>query len=217
MVETRNRSITYASERLAYWYFRLNGFLTIENFILHHEETAAQQTDADVIAVRLLHRSENHVRPMDDDPLVCQCDTLINVVLAEVKTDEQNQNKTWTKSEKGNVQRALRAVGCVDASEVDEVAEQVYRFWRWDSDVVTIRVFVIGDRPGRARVPKNQLVDWDHIIEFVITRFRDYGETKRNLAQWSEDGKQLARIAGDYNIDDLEKTLRIRRLFRLNV
>jgi len=142
---------TYSSERLAYWYFRLNGFLTIENFILHHEETASQRTDADILAVRLLHRSENHVRPMEDDPRICACNTLVNLILAEVKTDKQDQNKAWTKPKKQNVQRALRATGCVETGQVETVAAEIYRVWKWSNAEATIRVFVIGERRGRAR------------------------------------------------------------------
>jgi hypothetical protein len=35
-------------ERLAYWYLRLNGFLPIENFIVHDEGGRAQRTDIDL-------------------------------------------------------------------------------------------------------------------------------------------------------------------------
>ena len=37
------------TDRLAYWYFRLNGFLTIENFILHRV-AAVGVTRSDLIA-----------------------------------------------------------------------------------------------------------------------------------------------------------------------
>jgi hypothetical protein len=33
------------SERLAYWFLRLNGFLTTTNFIVHREEGMGQHTD----------------------------------------------------------------------------------------------------------------------------------------------------------------------------
>lgn len=49
----------HSPERLAYWYFRLNGFLTTENFIVHPDEGKDQRTDADLLAVRFQHRAEN--------------------------------------------------------------------------------------------------------------------------------------------------------------
>ena len=32
-------------EKVAYWYFRLNGFLQIENFVVHPERRGSQRTD----------------------------------------------------------------------------------------------------------------------------------------------------------------------------
>ncbi len=36
-------------EQTAYWYFRLNGFFTIQNFIVHPDIGGRQHTDADII------------------------------------------------------------------------------------------------------------------------------------------------------------------------
>ena len=33
-------------EKVAYWYFRLNGFLQIESFLVHPERRGGQRTDA---------------------------------------------------------------------------------------------------------------------------------------------------------------------------
>lgn len=38
-------------EELAYWYLRLNGFFTINNFVLHHNREG-RTSDADILAVR---------------------------------------------------------------------------------------------------------------------------------------------------------------------
>jgi hypothetical protein len=57
-------------EKVAYWYFRLNGFLQIENFIVHPSVRGSQRTDADLVAVRFPHRAEfllDHPHPMPDD------------------------------------------------------------------------------------------------------------------------------------------------------
>ena len=39
-------------EKVAYWYFRLNGFLQIENFVVHPERRGSQRTDADLHGLR---------------------------------------------------------------------------------------------------------------------------------------------------------------------
>ncbi len=45
-------------EKVAYWYFRLNGFLQIENFVIHSKRRSSQRTDADLLAVRFPYRAE---------------------------------------------------------------------------------------------------------------------------------------------------------------
>ena len=62
-----------SSERLAYWYFRLNGFLQIENFIVHPENRGSQRTDADLLGVRFRHRVERAFdggKTMEDDAIL---------------------------------------------------------------------------------------------------------------------------------------------------
>ena len=39
-------------EKVAYWYLRLNGFLQIENFVVHPSGRGGQRADADLLAVR---------------------------------------------------------------------------------------------------------------------------------------------------------------------
>ena len=62
-------------EKVAYWYFRLNGFLQIENFVVHPERRGGQRTDADLLAVRFPHRAErlfnspNDIMTDDEHPL----------------------------------------------------------------------------------------------------------------------------------------------------
>ena len=46
------------TEDLVYWFFRLNGCLTMENFIVHPDTAGPPETDADLIAVRFPHRRE---------------------------------------------------------------------------------------------------------------------------------------------------------------
>ena len=52
------------AEKVAYWYFRLNGFFQIDNFVVHPKKPGSQPTDADLIAVRFPYRGESLL----DDP-----------------------------------------------------------------------------------------------------------------------------------------------------
>lgn len=40
-------------EEHAYWHLRLNGFLPINDFVVHRTEANADRSDIDVLAVRL--------------------------------------------------------------------------------------------------------------------------------------------------------------------
>jgi hypothetical protein len=56
------------AESVAYWYLRLNGCLTITNFIVHPEwRREGVGTDADILGVRFPHRREMMRRPLVDD------------------------------------------------------------------------------------------------------------------------------------------------------
>ena len=53
-------------EKVAYWYFRLNGFFQIENFVVHPTGRGAQRTDADLLAVRFPFRAERLIDDSND-------------------------------------------------------------------------------------------------------------------------------------------------------
>jgi hypothetical protein len=40
-------------EKVAYWYFRLNGFFQIENFVVHPRGRGSQRTDADLLGTSM--------------------------------------------------------------------------------------------------------------------------------------------------------------------
>ncbi len=56
-----------SAEKVAYWYFRLNGFLQIENFVVHPSSRGSQYTDADLLAVRFPYRAERLSKDLAHD------------------------------------------------------------------------------------------------------------------------------------------------------
>ena len=54
------------TEKVAYWYFRLNGYLQMESFIVHPESGGGQRTEADLIGVRFPYRAERLIGRPDD-------------------------------------------------------------------------------------------------------------------------------------------------------
>ncbi|WP_156438916.1 hypothetical protein [Bradyrhizobium valentinum] len=119
------------TEKVAYWYFRLNGFLQIENFVVHPERRGSQRTDADLLGVRFRHRAEftfDHQTPMKDDSRLCFSPRLDDIVIVEVKTNQPcTLNGPWTDPDRQNVQRVVAAIGCLPRASISEAAKCITR------------------------------------------------------------------------------------------
>jgi hypothetical protein len=120
------------AEKVAYWYFRLNGFLQIENFVVHPERRGSQRTDADLLGVRFPFRAErlfddpNDIMADDDQRLMLSRD-LIDVVIAEVKRNQPcTLNGPWTQRDGNNVHRVLPAIGCLPHLSIPEASACIY-------------------------------------------------------------------------------------------
>ena len=99
------------TESLTYWYFRLNGFFTIPNFVVHPDRGAGQKTEVDVLGLRLRHHRELLENPMVDDDVFTGIGDKAFIAITGVKTGLIDFNDTWRAPELQNVQRFLRAVG----------------------------------------------------------------------------------------------------------
>lgn len=183
------------SERLAYWFFRLNGFLTITNFVVHRDDGYGQHTDVDVLAVRFPHRVENQVQPMQDEPRL-QDEARIQIVLAEAKAGVCAFNRTWLDPEFGNLGRILAAVGPFPSERLKQVSESLYSTGEWGDDKYWVRLVALGVRRNRqiangrlAGVPQFQ---WrEDVLPFIHHRFWTYRYEKRHHNQWDDDAKNL--------------------------
>jgi hypothetical protein len=119
-------------EKVAYWYFRLNGFFQIENFVVHPARRGGQRTDADLLAVRFPHRAErlfdvpNDIMADDERRLALSRDWT-DVVIAEVKTNQPcTLNGPWTREDRQNVHRVLAAIGCLPPDHIEQAARDIY-------------------------------------------------------------------------------------------
>lgn len=105
-------------EELVYWYLRLNGFLMIENFVLHQYEEK-RSADADILAVRLPNTSEEileNVLEEDNENLFNRINKNKTICLiAEVKTGEDNKPSIFYDVKR--MKKALQRLGIVDDLE----------------------------------------------------------------------------------------------------
>jgi len=154
------------SERLAAWYLRLTGYLTIPAFILHRSG-GGQRTEVDVIGVRFPHRDEFGVGDVDDDALGYSRDC-VHVILAEVKLADAQLNETWTNASKGNIHGILQAIGFVPKEDVGDVAEQLCREGRATYRTMTFSLAAIGETQSLSLRDQYPAVPFrSHIPEFI--------------------------------------------------
>ena len=189
------KEIKIKSEKLAYWYFRLNGFLTIPNFVVHPDYGREQRTDVDILGVRFPYRSELLENPMIDDEVFTQITDKPYIVIAEVKSRTCNLNGPWTRKEAKNMHRVLRAIGAFTRDIIDEAARKLYEEGVYENGLYYLSLFCVGsgiNRELQARKYKNvPQKTWDGILKFIHNRFENYKEQKSAHGQWDPVGRQL--------------------------
>ena len=194
---------TLSGEKLAYWFFRLNGCFTIENFIVHPDFGGAQRTDADILGVRFPHRREGVEDGMDDH-LSLVSDRLL-IFVAEVKMRRCALNGPWTRAPDRNLVRVLRAIGLHPPDVIESIADRIYedRFYR--DDLGEVRLYAVGDQIDprlKRRHPDVRQLEWGEILTFVHRRFTQYGAVKRDHKQWDPVGLMLFAEAELRDLDD---------------
>ncbi len=193
-------------ESLAYWYLRLNGCLTIRNFIVHPEwQREGVGTDADIVGVRFQHRREMMRRPLVDDGWFSAYDRHLLLVIAEVKTGQCHLNGPWTNSERRNVQKVLAAMGVYPAVKLDLVAAGLYKDGlHQDGDHVAALV-AFGSRESvelRHRYPRVPQVLWPQVKRFIHQRFSEYLREKAWHQTWDIAGEDLyTLVKGERDVE----------------
>jgi hypothetical protein len=182
------------AEQLAYWYLTLNGFLTIQNFIVHPDTGSEQRTDADILGVHFPHRAELKCNPMvDDEPFVEFKDRLY-IIIAEVKRSICRLNGPLTEPKKENLQRVLRAIGAFPEKQVETVAENIYTSGIFSNNAYYLTLACFG-AAANSDIGKNfpgiPQILWDKVLTFIDNRFRKYRDQKASHGQWDEAGKHL--------------------------
>lgn len=204
MVE--EEEISLKPEKVAYWYFRLNGFLQIENFIIHPRTRGSQRTDGDLLAVRFPHRAERLFdNPddimIDDEAGLALSNDLVEIVFVEIATNQPCKlNDTWVDEEKRNIHRALAALGCVSHHEIETAAASIYETGVYQGNQgLRIRLVAVGRTPSKelsAKFPNVIQLTWVDVLKFIAIRFKAYHKQKTQVDQWGYHGTKLHELAG---------------------
>ncbi len=194
------------AEAVAVWYLRLNGFLLWPNFILHQEGGGGQRTECDAIGVRFPHRRElddAEIGPLEDDPHL-DFGSHTEVVLADATLRPCKINASWLDADKQNIERALKAVGCLPPADVDLVACALRGEGSCTKGEIRLRLLALGSSTTPHLARGVVQVTWEHAARFLHHRFSVWDSYKRNVRQWDETGteiQKMVRASGD-NVDD---------------
>ncbi len=203
-------------EKVAYWYFRLNGFLTISNFVLHSEMRGGERTDIEVLGVRFPFRKELPEYPLADEDVFREINKPY-VIIAEVTRSDCKLNESWRDPKKANMRRILCAIGAFKEGDVDKVTQALYDTGIYD-DRYYVSLFCIGRQVAKdlsqcyPRVPQKT---WDDVLKFIYCRFKKYRKYKTSHPHWDSLGKRLFDMVGENPVcssfmDALKKRMLIR-------
>lgn len=213
----RKPAKTLNAEKVAYWYFRLNGFLQIENFVVHPARRGSARTDADLVGVRFKHRAEfafDADEAMADDAHLELRTDLNEVVIVEVKTNQPcTLNGPWKHQEQANVERVLAAIGCVSMRDIPNAASRIYSQGAAEAGEFRIRLIAVGrDKCAVLALdfPRVTQLTWDEIIPFLWDRFHIYRNQKQQVDQWDSTGKSLRASASRSTRDEFVRETRQR-------
>lgn len=181
-------------EHLAYWYFRLNGFMTTVNFVVHPDKGSEQRTDVDVLGVRFPFRAELLAEPMVDDALFIQEKQRPYVIIAEVKKTGCKLNGPWTRPDDQNMHRVLTAIGVIHPNEQEVAADALYKTGVFQGRNALVSLCCVGARENRdlrKKFPDVPQILWQQITAFIFWRFRAYYNQKLSHRQWDQTGRLL--------------------------
>lgn len=185
------------SEDLAYWYFRLNGFLTIQNFVVHPNSGSAQRTEIDLIAVRFPYRKElpENENPMQDDERLNLKPDKIRIIFAEIKANRRcNINHAWTNPDKKNMNQTLSAIGAFDQETLVSVSNELYQQRYYEGKNFVVSLCCLGKETNkniRSKFPNVPQLTWNDVLSFIYERFNKYEIHKRQHHQWDKTGQTL--------------------------
>jgi len=182
---------------LAYWYLRMNGCLTVRNFILHPKSPKdSQLTDADVVAVRF--PGFEFDTDADDAPFSDANQPIL--LVAEVKGGNQecSLNAPWRRSSEC-VAYVLRRFAPRVIENMAEVAEKWAGTGGYADSSLRCFFLCFGARPGDAlrSLPNVEQKTWTDVLRFFHRRFQEHHRLKRNNDQWELVGNIVWRAWGD--------------------
>jgi hypothetical protein len=180
-------------ESLAYWYFRLNGFLPMTNFVLHEpDQNKGYNSDSDLLAVRFPYVFEEiGGKPEDWDNERFDRWSLEHfrstiLVIAEVKSGVYKKSAINKSFSEDRLRYALQRFGVLAPEHIDDAVRELLStpvITRDRLKIVKVLVNVshhrpsAGDEGGLVLVPCYEL-DLRDALYFIDQRMKKYAGPK---------------------------------------
>jgi hypothetical protein len=192
-------------EKLVRWYLRFNGYLTVENYVIHEARNGRvpQGGEFDTLGVRFPHsREQVDQKLIRNDPKLedaeASANHLIDFVIAEVKSGNRNRlNRVWQPGNEGEKVRRvaylLRWMGALgDEQQISDVARRLQKEHRARENGYLFRLLNFSRSHAKQAVPAVvPQVTFREIAEFIIKLrtpcWKGYGLGVRSLhGQWDK-------------------------------
>jgi hypothetical protein len=221
-------------EKLVRWYLRFNGYLSIENFVVHEPRNGhvPEGAEFDTLAVRFPYsREQVDQKLIQNDPRLEDCETkrdgLTDFVIAEVKSGKRNSlNRIWHPEEPTQkikrVAYLLRWLGPLDTDDkIEEVATALQSKLRVRSSSFLFRLVYFAHATTTQAVPLTvPQITFSQIAEFVVSlrtpKWKRQGiGVKSQHEQWDEMIRQIWEIGSpENNLSEADKVSAILQLLK---
>ncbi len=162
------------------WYLRLNGYFTVDNFIIHAADdikrisngTVGNYTDIDVLGIRMPYHIEQSgdLKIMNDEQLLCT--EKIDIIIGECKTGQQNSlNNVWQNGNVKAIEYLIKFCGVYkDENKIKQVASALAKNLQYEDDLIRFRVILFSQKASNdkplSNKPKNILCS--DVINFLL-------------------------------------------------
>jgi len=189
MSSTPSAAAKMKREDLADWYLRLNGCLTVSNFVLHPERRGGQRGEADVVAVRFPHRAEFNDEGADD-PLFATIARPLFMV-AEAKAGDCELNASWIRDEKA-ILYVLKRFALLTRNKLETIARVWFENGFYSDSELSCSFLCFGERRSEnLHYPQIPQKTWGEVLLFFHRRFSSYSRRKSDHEQWDVVGKVI--------------------------
>ncbi len=217
-------------EILVSWYLRLNGYFTVNNFIVHagddpariSNDHVAPHTEVDTLAIRMPYSAEvaGSLCIANHDPLVGNQNSRRDFVIAESKSGKSNRpNRVWHKAIIGPIEYIIRFSGLFeDEKLLTEAAKALASNYHYENNNVRIRYIIFAEKKNDHYAKRGvSYITYCQIIKFLVeVRGKSWLTEKIGVAsihqQWDDFIKEIFCVANNRQLDDDEKIQTIARM-----